>query len=266
MAIARPTGMNQAREEISIRKLNLHDLRVALAQGWEDFLDKRGDLVFIGFIYPVVVVLVGMYAYKASVLPLIFPLAAGSILFGPAVASGFYELARRRELGLDSRWRHFLDVIRGPAALSLFGLTSVVVLLFVLWIVAAWFLYSETLGAAGSEAITSGAALLQAVFTTPEGMRMMVVGNLVGLGFATLTLAISVVSFPMLVDKPVGWAVAMQTSFRVAWKNPVVTAVWGLIVVGLLVIGALPALIGLAVVFPVLGYATWHLYTRAVVR
>lgn len=95
---------------------------------------------------------------------------------------------------------------------------------------------------------------------------MMIVGNLVGLGFAIIVLAISVVSFPMLVDRPVGMGVAMRTSVRVAWKSPVTVAVWGLIVVGLLMLASLPALIGLAVALPVLGYATWHLYTRAVVR
>ena len=95
---------------------------------------------------------------------------------------------------------------------------------------------------------------------------VIVVGNLVGLCFAMLVLAIGVVSFPMLVDRPVGIGVAMRTSVRVTRKNPVIVAVWGLIVVGLLVLGCLPALVGLAVVFPVLGYASWHLYTRAVVR
>lgn len=95
---------------------------------------------------------------------------------------------------------------------------------------------------------------------------MIVVGNLVGLVFALLTLAISVVSFPMIVDRPVNWATAAKTSFRVAWHSPITIAVWGLIVVGLLVLGAIAALVGLAVVLPVLGYATWHLYTRAVIR
>ncbi|HTH28563.1 MAG TPA: hypothetical protein VL918_08860, partial [Sphingobium sp.] len=83
---------------------------------------------------------------------------------------------------------------------------------------------------------------------------------------AVLTLALSVVSFPMLVDRRVSWATAMRTSLRVTYENPITIAAWGLIVVGLLVLGALPALVGLAVVLPVLGYATWHLYTRAVER
>lgn len=266
MTVARPAQRFPAKKEIEIRRLELHDLRIVLAQGWDDFLHKRGDLVFIGFIYPVAIVLAGIYAYQASVLPLIFPLVAGSVFFGPTVASGFYELARRRELGLDTRWRHFLDVVRGPAALSFFSLTSILVLVFIAWIICAWLIYAKTLGAQMPDAAATTAGFLHTVLTTSEGWRMMIVGNVVGLGFALLTLAISVVSFPMIVDKPIGWSVALQTSFRVAWHNPVTIAIWGLIVVGLLVLGALPAFVGLAVVLPVLGYATWHLYTRAVVR
>jgi uncharacterized membrane protein len=214
----------------------------------------------------VAVVLAVIYASNASVLPLIFPLVAGSVLFGPAVASGFYELARRRERHLDTRWRHFFDVLRGPAAFQLFALTSIVVLLFLLWLCAAWVIYSLTLGAAGTGPARSVAEFLDAVLSTSEGWRMIVIGNLVGLGFAGLVLAVSVISFPMLVDRPVAMGVALRTSVRVARKSPVTIAVWGLIVVGMLALGALPALVGLAVVFPVLGYATWHLYTRAVVR
>lgn len=266
MALARPADTSRDREEVFIRAIDLHDLRMALVQGWEDFLYKRGDLIFVGFIYPVAVILAVLYASHASILPLIFPLVAGSILFGPAVASGFYELARRRERRLDTRWRHFFDVMRGPAAFQLFGLTSVIFLLFALWLSVAWIIYLATIGAAGGGMPGSVSQFLDAVLSTSEGWRMIVVGNLVGLGFAIVVLAISVVSFPMLVDRPVGMGVALRTSVRVASKSPLTVAAWGLIVVGLLVLGSLPALVGLAVVFPVLGYATWHLYTRAVVR
>lgn len=267
MAIVRPHGVGGGREEIRVRRIGLHDLRMALSQGWEDFLEKRGDLVFVGLIYPAAVVLAGIYAYRVSILPLLFPLIAGSVLLGPAIASGFYELARRRELGLDARWRHFLDVFHGRTALSVISLACVVTLLFVLWMIAAWYIYAATLGAAEPQAAGEATGFFEAVLTTSAGWRMIVIGNLVGLGFAIVTLAVSVVSFPMLVDQPdVDWGTAMRTSARVAWENPGTVAAWGLIVVGLLVLGTLPALIGLAVVLPVLGYATWHLYTRAVVR
>lgn len=267
MAIAHPTPMAApARDDISIRKITFQDLRIALAQGWDDFLAKRGDLVFLGFIYPVIVVLAVMSASQMSLLPLIFPLVAGAILLGPAFASGFYELARRREAGLDSRWRHFLDVVRKPGSSALVDLTCVVALMFVGWMAAAWFIYHSTMENLGPAAISSVGAFVQALFTTAEGWQMIVIGNLAGFGFALATLAISVVSFPMAVDKPVSWGTALHTSFRVAWHNPVTVAAWGLIVVALLFLGSLPALVGLAVVLPVLGYATWHLYTRAVVR
>ena len=266
MAIARPRHAAPVREDYEIRRIGLQDLKISLRQGWEDFLAKRGDLVFIGFIYPVVIFFAILSASQMPVLPLLFPLLAGSVLFGPALASGFYELARRRELGLDSRWRHFLDVVRGPAFPALFDLTSVTAMLFLGWMTAAWFIYYSTVGQLGTDVMASPTTFFQAVFGTNEGWQMIVIGNLVGLGFAIVTLAVSVVSFPMIIDKKVNWGVALRTSFRVAWNNPVAVAAWGLIVVALLFLGALPGLVGLAVVLPVLGYATWHLYTRAVVR
>jgi len=268
MAVAqhRVTTRDAETELVSIRKIDLHDLRISLDQGWKDFLDLRGDLVFIGLVYPAAVVLAIIYAFQQSLLPLIFPLLAGSILFGPAIAASFYELARRREQGLDTRWRHFLDVLRGPAAFQLFAMTAIVFLLFMCWVISAWLIYIMTLGKAAPDATGSVAAFLHAVFTTPAGWQMIIVGNFVGLVFATLALALTVVSFPMVVDRPVGVGVAMHTSFRVARQNPIPVAIWGLIVVAMLIVGSLPAFIGLAVVLPVLGYSTWHLYTRAVCR
>ena len=266
MAIARPASATPSTEEYNIRTIGVEDIRVALRQGWEDFQALRGDLIFIGFIYPVAVLFAILIASRLSILPLLFPLVAGSILFSPALASGFYELARRREQGLDTRWGHFLDVLRGRSAPALIDLTVVTAMLFLGWIIAAWFIFDATVGRLGPEAIASTSAFAQAVFGTAEGWWMIVIGNLVGLGFAIATLAVSVVSFPMILDKDVNWGVALRTSVRVARHNPMTVALWGLIVVGLLILGALPALVGLALVLPVLGYATWHLYTRAVVR
>jgi uncharacterized membrane protein len=236
---------------------------MALSQGWQDFLNKRGDLLFLGLIYPGVALLAALVATNTSVLPLAVPVAAGAILLGPAAASGFYELARRHELGLDSGWRHFLDAQRGQSADAMMTLTAMLGLLFLGWIVAAAAISFATIGV---RPFDSAAAFLAAVFATRQGWEMMIVGNCVGLGFAILALAMSVVSFPMLVDCPVGVRVALRTSLRVTAKNPVTIGVWGLIVTALLVLGSLPALVGLGVVLPVLGYATWHLYTRAVIR
>jgi uncharacterized membrane protein len=263
MAIAHHAGATPASPDIEIRSLGLDDLRVALAQGWQDFLNKRGDILFLGFIYPGVALLAALVASNTSVLPLVVPVAAGAVLLGPAAASGFYELARRQELGLDSGWRHFLDAQRGPTADAMMTLTAMLALLFLLWIMAA---AGITIATIGISPFASASAFVHAVLATRAGWEMMIVGNLVGLGFAILALAMAVVSFPMLVDGPVGVRTALRTSLRVTIKNPVTIATWGLIVTALLVLGAIPALVGLGVVLPVLGYATWHLYTRAVIR
>lgn len=266
MAIAQTAKAAKGHQEIPIRKITLLDLRAALSQGWEDFLDKRGDLIFLGIIYPIAVLLASLYALKLSLLPIVFPLFAGTALLGPIFATGYYEIARRRECNLDSRWRHVFDALKGPSAFSIVCLSAVLFLLFAVWVIVAYTIYRGTMGSLNPATVTTATEFVTAVFNTPEGQRMMVVGNLVGLGFALVALAISVISFPMLVDRPVGWATALRTSVRVAWHNPVTTVVWGLVVVALLIVGALPALVGLAVIFPVLAYATWHLYTRAVGR
>jgi len=105
---------------------------------------------------------------------------------------------------------------------------------------------------------------LRQVFMTPAGWTLIVVGNGVGFLFAVAVLAISIVSFPLLLDRDVGVLVAIRTSVRAVRRNPLIIAAWGLIVAALLVAGSLPFFVGLAVVMPVLGHATWHLYRKAV--
>ena len=93
---------------------------------------------------------------------------------------------------------------------------------------------------------------------------MIIFGNVIGFAFAVLVLSISVISFPLLLDRDVGVAVAVYTSVKAVAKNPLMLALWGLIVAAALLIGSLPLFVGLAIVMPVLGHATWHLYRRVV--
>ena len=99
---------------------------------------------------------------------------------------------------------------------------------------------------------------------TSAGWTMAVVGVGVGFLLALAAFAISVVSFPMLLDQNVTLETAVRTSVRVVARNPLVMATWGLIITAGLVVGSIPLLLGLIVVLPVLGHATWHLYRRAV--
>jgi uncharacterized membrane protein len=246
-----------------VRRIHEGELRWALAEGWKDFRMKRGDVLILALVYPLVGFVAAALTFNARLLPMLFPLVAGLTILGPAVASGYYEIARRREAGLESSWVHFLDPLRGRSFAPLALLTAGLAVLFFGWLLAAWAIYAATIGA---EPLASRSDFLRALFTTPEGWTMIALGNLVGFGFAVATLVLALVSFPMVVDKPVGAGVAIATSVRAAMANPRVTALWGLRVAGLLALGCLPAFVGLAIVLPVLGYATWHLYTRLVDR
>jgi len=246
-----------------VRRIDRGDLNWALSEGWKDFQDKRGDVLFLALIYPVVGLAAALAVFNAKLLPLFFPLVAGLSIFGPAVAAGFYEIARRRELGLDSTWRHFFDPLRGASRGALAMLTAGLAILFTGWLLTAWAIYAATMGASEPAGV---AEFLRRLLTTPEGWTLIVLGNLAGFDFAVLTLILAVVSFPMVVDKRVDAGTAIATSIHAVMRNPAAMASWGLRVAGLLVVGALPGFVGLAVVLPVLGYATWHLYTRVVER
>ena len=246
-----------------IRRIGGADLNWALDEGWKDFREKRGDLLFLGLLYPVICAVAVMLAFNAPLLPLLFPLVAGLSIAGPAVASGFYELARRREEGRDTSWWHFLDPLSGRSRVPLALLTLGIAALFVAWLAVAYAIYAATFGAEGP---MQPGDVLDRLFTTAAGWRLIVLGNLAGGAFAVVTLVVGIVSFPLVVDRPVDAVTAVRTSLEAVRENPRETLAWGLRVAALLLLGMLPAAIGLAVVLPWLGYATWHLYTRIVVR
>jgi uncharacterized membrane protein len=105
---------------------------------------------------------------------------------------------------------------------------------------------------------------LREVLTTPRGWALIVIGNLVGAAFSLVALAVSAISFPLIIDRGADAGTAVETSAALLRENPRTMIAWGLIVAGLLVLGMLPVFVGLALVLPILGHATWHLYRRAV--
>lgn len=250
-------------ESHAVNTITTSDLNWALAQGWRDFTAKRGDLIVAGLLYPLICFIAIFATLNEPLLPLLFPLVAGLSIAGPAAASGFYELARRREAGLEASWWHFLDPLRGRSRAPLAVLTIGLGALFIGWLGAAYAIYVATLGRTGAMQLGDAFGRL---FTTQEGWELILIGNAAGLGFAIVTLIVSLVSFPMVVDKPVDAMTALRTSIRAVGRNPAVVLRWGITVAALLVLGTLPFAIGLAVVLPWLGYATWHLYTRLVSR
>lgn len=246
---------------LAVRHIGPADLKDALQKGFADFAAMPSHAVFVCLIYPIVGLIAARIAVGNDVLPLLFPLVAGFALVGPFAAIGLYELSRRREQGLDISWRHVFDVRHRPSFGAILALGLLLMAIFIVWIATAQAIYVATFGYLPAASIPD---FFHQVLTTPAGWTLIIVGNGIGFLFAVLVLAISAVSFPLLIDRDMGAAGAILTSLRVVLANPVTMALWGLIVAALLVLGSIPFLFGLAVVMPVLGHASWHLYRKAV--
>jgi len=253
-----------ARENVApvTQRLTMGDLRSELRKGWEDLTAMRSDVMFACMLYPLMgAVLLGLAA-QGSMAHLLFPVLSGFALVGPVAGLGLYELSRRREAGLEVGWASMFDVLRSPRFPRIVMLALFNGVIFMAWLLIADAIHGATLGPDRPAGVM---ALLNEAVSTSAGWVMIVVGTGVGFVLAAAVLAVSVVSFPLLLDRDVSLPVAVMTSVRVARENPRVIAAWGLVVAVGLAAGILPFLVGLIVVLPVLGHATWHLYRAAVV-
>lgn len=256
------TRREDLHEPVVIRRIGIAEIRNVLAAGLDDFAAFRDDVVLICVIYPIVGLVLARLAFGYDMLPLLFPMASGFALIGPFAAVLLYEMSRRRELGLSVTWADGFTLVHSPALGAILALGFLLVALFLIWLGAAWAIYALTLG---PEPPTSIMGFARDVLTTERGWALIVIGVGVGFLFAVLAMSISVVSFPLLIDREVRLSTAVRTSVSAVMANPAGMALWGFVVAAGLVLGSIPIFLGLIVVVPVLGHATWHLYRKLVV-
>jgi uncharacterized membrane protein len=246
---------------IGIRRISVSDLWQSLREGYDDFNAKPSFGVFLIVIYPLFALVLTLFLLGENLPYLAFPVVAGLTLLGPVISVGLFEMSRRRERGLDLSWRSAFDFVHSSAFAPIAGLSLVMMVLYVAWLFMAEFIYFGLFGADPPASISD---FVNQLLTTRQGAALMLHGTVVGFIFAFVAFAISVVAFPLLLDRPATSFTAMSTSMRAVFANPLVMAVWGVTVVVLLAGGAVLLLVGLAAVLPILGHATWHLYRKVV--
>jgi len=245
----------------AIRRISSADLVDSLKRGFDDFWAKPSHVLFIGILYPLIGLFLGNLAIGYDVIPLLFPLFAGLSLVGPFVVIGLYEISRRRELGLDTSWYHAFEVLQSPSRGAILALGLLLLVIYFVWLGCAMTLYQFTIGGRPPDTI---AQFVQEVLTTPQGWALIVIGNGIGFVLALAVLVTSVVSFPLILDQHVNAGTAIRTSVEVFLINPGPMIIWGLIVACGLIVGGITLFVGLALIVPILGHATWHLFRKVV--
>ncbi|GAB5480961.1 MAG: DUF2189 domain-containing protein [Parasphingorhabdus sp.] len=238
--------------------LTVSDLRAALVAGWGDF---RAYPVF-GLFFAAIYVAAGLFLYFAlferGEIAWLVPLAAGFPLLAPFVAVGLYEVSRRREAGTPMSWRAVLGALRGRGDEQILSMGVILFVAFAFWLMVAHGIFAIFLAESGI-----GSESLE-LFRTTAGIAMLVVGSIIGALMALAFYAITVVSLPMLVDREVDFITAIIVSLATVRSNKLVMLIWAALIAVALFVAMLPLFLGLFVVLPVLGHATWHLYRRSV--
>lgn len=256
-------GSTQVSSRVTLpetQRLSVSDIADALGAGWRDFLSAPLYGLFFGGVFTagglLAVLLLSWYGAPW----MIIPIAIGFPLIGPFAAAGLYEVSRRLESGAPLSWRAVLLTVFAQRERQLGWMAFVVLFVFWVWVYQVRLLLALFMGFRTPSTL---GGFVEAVTTTPEGMAFLAVGTTVGAVLALILFSITVLAMPLLLDTERDFVTAMIISVKGVLANPLIMLGWGLVVTVLAVLAMLPAFLGLLVIFPLLGHATWHLYRRA---
>jgi len=243
-----------------VRRVTAVDIAEALSAGLRDFQALPFYGLAFGALYAAGGIAILLCLTAFGLVYLAYPLAAGFALIGPFVAIGLYELSRRRESGQEISLRGTWATVRSRSEIG--WMAFVTLFVFVIWMYQVRLLIALLLGLNAS--FSSLQQFIAVVLTTNEGLMFLVIGNAVGAALSLILFSLTVVSFPLLLDRDVDFVTAMVTSVRSVVTSPVPMIGWAAVIVVLLIVSIMPYFLGLLVTLPVLGHATWHLYRRIV--
>ena len=245
-----------------VRAMQVSDLQAALCNGISDF--RRAPL--FGLFFAAFYVLGGLFIVQSLFVWdqswMIYPVAIGFPIIGPFAAVGLYEVSRRLQNGQPLVWRDIIGVVRSQSGKELSWMAFVVLFVFWVWMYQIRLLIAIILGRMSFSGLDG---FMDVVFGTQQGIIFLAFGHVIGAFLSLVLFSITVVSIPLLLDRDVDFITAMITSVKAVFASPVVMLGWGIIVTLSVIAAMIPAFLGLFLVLPVLGHATWHIYQKAVV-
>lgn len=239
-------------------RIGMSDIAAALSAGWRDFRLAPGFGLLFSAFYVAGGLVMALVASAAGREWWLIPFILGFPLIAPFAAIGLYEVSRRIEAQEPLDWPQVAGVVFAQKDRQIPSMAMVVLLLFMFWVFVAHTVFALFMGVSALTNITSSYAVL----LEGRGLVMLIVGTLIGAGFAAVLFSFTVVGLPVLLDREVDFISAIIASVRAVAINPAVMAVWAAIIATTLFLGILPYFLGLFVAMPVLGHASWHVYRR----